>query len=98
MARAQGRVVERDGQRGTTVAIRFIAGDKRRFQTLGTMEQGWTRARAHAELQNVLADVRRGIWTPPKPTQEPVREVDQDPTFHEFASEWFDARKGEWRE
>jgi integrase len=98
MARPQGRVVERDGQRGTTFAIRFVAGSERRYQTLGTTEQGWTRARAHAELQNVLADVRRGIWTPPKPRQEPVRDVDQDPTFHVFASEWFEAHKGEWRE
>jgi integrase len=98
MARPQGRVIERDGQRGTTFAIRFVAGGKRRFQTLGTIEQGWTRARAQTELQNVLADIRRGIWTPPAPRQEPVRNTDQDPTFHEFASEWFDKRKDQWRE
>jgi integrase len=98
MARPQGRVVERDGQRGTTFAIRFVAGGERRYQTLGTTEQGWTRARAHAELLNVLADVRRGIWNPPKSRQEPARDVDQDPTFHVFASEWFDQRKGSWLE
>lgn len=98
MARPQGRVIERDGQRGTTFAIRFIAGGKRRFQTLGTTEQGWTRARAHAELQNKLADVRRGIWTPPEPTPEPVRDVEQDPTFHAFSSDWFNDHKDEWRE
>jgi integrase len=98
MARPQGRVLERGGQHGTTFAIRFVAGGARRYQTLGTEAQGWTRARAQTELQNVLADVRRGVWQPPKPKQEPVRDVDQDPTFHAFASEWFDGHKGEWRD
>jgi integrase len=98
MARPRGRVLERDGQRGTTFAIRFIAGGKRRYQTLGTREQGWTRARARTELQNVLADVRRGIWQPPPPKLEPAVQAGQDPTFHEFASEWFEAHKNEWRE
>jgi integrase len=40
--------------------------------------------------------VRRGIWRPPTP--EPTPEIDQDPTFHEFASRWFESTKGEWRE
>ncbi len=97
MARPQGRVVERDGQHGTTFAIRFMAGGKRRFQTLGTTEQGWTRARAQSELANALADVRRGIWQPPKRQSEPVR-PDSDPSFHEFASEWFNDHKDEWRQ
>src|SRR5438046_8006255 len=98
MARPQGRVIEREGQRGTTFAIRFMAGGRRRFQTLGTREQGWTRARAQTELQNVLADVRRGQWQPPAPRVELVREASSDPTFHEFASDWFEAHKDEWRE
>jgi hypothetical protein len=47
-----------------------------------------------------LEQVRRGIWQPPTDPQ-PVSEPRQVPTFHEFASEWFDgqkvagARKGE---
>jgi len=98
MARPQGRVVERDGQRGTTFAIRFMAGNKRRFQTLGTTEQGWTRARAQTELQNALADVRRGIWQPPTPQTEPTPASSSNPSFHEFASEWFDGRKDSWRQ
>ncbi|MGH2901816.1 MAG: tyrosine-type recombinase/integrase, partial [Solirubrobacteraceae bacterium] len=43
------------------------------------------------ELQNVLADVRRGIWQPPAPAVEPQGPT--DPTFHEFASDWFDAKR-----
>jgi integrase len=40
----------------------------------------------------VLADVRRGIWQPPA---DPVAATEprEVPTFHEFASEWFEAQK-----
>jgi hypothetical protein len=41
----------------------------------------------------VLADVRRGIRRPPEP--EPA--IDQDPTFHEFASQWFEVTRAELR-
>ena len=42
---------------------------------------GWTRQRAQEELENVLADVRRGIWQAPEP--EPViEEPRREPTFH----------------
>jgi integrase len=94
MARkATGQVIEpRDG-RGW--AIRFRAYGERRYLTLGRAEEGWDRERAEAELRHVLADVERGIWRPPKPEPvEPPREV---PTFHEFASEWLDARRSELR-
>src|SRR5262249_42769809 len=42
----------------------------------------------------VLADVRRGIWRPIEP---PPAKPAQDPTFHEFATRWFEASKHEWR-
>jgi integrase len=82
---ATGQVVEKPNRRGTTFGLRFRAYGERRYVTL---PDGTSRAEAELELQNVLADVRRGIW---KPTLvEPV-EVPVDPTFHEFASEWFKA-------
>jgi len=59
--------------------------------TLGPRRDGWTCEKAETELQNVLADVRRGIWQPPDPLPTPAR---QDVNFHEFASEWLAARKG----
>jgi integrase len=85
-----GQVVE-DPRRGT-FGLRFRALGKRRYKGLGRC----TQAEAEAELQNILADVRRGIWRPPTPTPAPEapREV---PTFHEFASEWFDAKRRELR-
>lgn len=88
---ATGQVVEKDGKRGTTFALRFRAYGQRQYVTLGTREDGWTWARAEEELSNVLADVRRGIWKPP--VVETVPEPRAMPTFHEFASEWFAAQK-----
>lgn len=96
--KSTGGVVEKQTSQGTVFALRFRALGKRHYVTLGYASEGWTRARAEDELANVLADVRRGIWQPPKPTAatEPAP-TKPDPTFHEFASRWFAARKIELR-
>lgn len=91
--RATGQVVEpRDGR---AWALRFRAYGKRRYLTLGTTAEGWSRQRAEAELRHVLADVERGIWKPHEP--DPVQVPAEIPTFHEFASEWLANRKPELR-
>jgi hypothetical protein len=71
-------------------ALRFTAYGERRYVTLGSPEEGWSQARAEADLENVLADVRRGIWKPhlvelPAEPEGPRK----DPTFHEFATKRF---------
>jgi integrase len=92
--RATGSVIEPKDGRGW--AIRFRAYGERRSVTLGDSGKGWNRQRAEDELANVQADVRRGTWHPPEPaTVEGPVEV---PTFHEFASEWFDGAAPGWRE
>lgn len=80
-------------------ALRFRAYGRRRCVTLGTSEEGWTRAKAAEELQNVLADVRRGLWAPPRrgAGEQAASKQVEDPTFHEFAADWFKARRNEWR-
>ena len=40
--------------------------------------------------------MRLGTWSPPEP--EPAPAVESDPTFHDFASDWYEASKGEWRD
>jgi hypothetical protein len=92
---ATGQVVVDKRRRSPTYSLRFRAYGRREYVTLGTAEDGWTPAKAQTELAHVMADVQRGIWRPPEP--EPAPEIDRDPTFHEFASQWFDASKGEWR-
>ena len=93
--RATGQVVVKQGKQGTTFALRFRANGERRYVTLGTAAEGWNARRAEEELANVLADVRRGIWKPP--VADVARALAEDPTFHEFASEWFDRHRPEWR-
>lgn len=78
-----------------TFGLRFTANGKRRYVRLGTASEGWTPTTAHAELQNVLADVRRGIWQPASPP--PAPEAKEDPTFHQFATDWVAAVRGELR-
>jgi integrase len=97
MARkATGQVIAPKGKQQRSFAIRFPAYGKRRFVTLGRPEDGWTRQKAEEELQNVLADVRRGIWQPDEPTPAPA-EPEPEPTFHEFATAWLRNGESGWR-
>ena len=78
-------------RRSPTFALRFRAYGRREYVRLGTAAEGWTRAKAQTELQNVMADVRRGIWRPP--VVEVVQAPREMPTFHAFATEWFERHK-----
>jgi integrase len=91
-ARMVGNVTERQTRRGRVYGLRFTAYGTRRHVTL---EDGTTREQAEKELRRVRSEVERGVWQPPTPppTVEPL----SDPTFHEFATDWFEASKGEWR-
>jgi integrase len=91
--RLTGQVLVREGPRGRVFALRFRAYGKREYFTLGSAEEGWTRAKAEEELENVLADVRRGIWKPPE--RESVAVPRKEPTFHEFASEWYASKENQ---
>ena len=71
--RSEGQVVERHWKSGRGYALRFRAYGERQYLTLGLEAEGWDRKRAEEELANVMADVRRGLWTPP--TRRPVRGV-----------------------
>jgi len=92
--KSKGQVLERERDHDVVFALRFYAYGKRRYLTLGGRSEGWTRERAEVELQNVLADVRRGIWQPDEPVEEPQPPA-REPTFHEFASEWLQGRQAD---
>ena len=85
-----GSVVEKRAAAGTTYGIRFTAYSKRRYQTLDVA----TRAEAELAQQDVLADVRRGIWRAPA---EHVQAEPAMPDFHTFASEWYARYEHEWQ-
>ena len=46
---------------------------------------------AQRELAVVLRDVDLGTWRPPRPDPAPAKNA--NPTFHEFASDWFAAKQ-----
>jgi integrase len=99
-ARSRGQVLESTWKSGRGYALRFIAYGERRYLTLGLETDGWTRGRAEEELQNILADVRRGIWIAPD-RHHPSRDHGTEggggeaPLFGPFALGLAAARKAE---
>jgi integrase len=92
MARpATGQVIVDQRRRSPSYGLRFRAYGKREYVALGSAAEGWTRAKAQTELQNILADVRRGIWQPQ--VREVIEAPREMPTFHVFASEWFERQR-----
>lgn len=91
---ATGQLVERRGNKGTTYAARFHARGARQYVTLGCSWEGYTRRQAETDFADILADVRRGMWRPPTPAAANTP-AQSDPTFHEFASEWYESRRRE---
>ncbi len=95
-----GQLLEREWRSGRTYAVRVHAYGRRHYLTLGSSGDGWTRSQAEDELQNILADIRRGIWTPPRPARARTAKPSADergakPTFHRFASQWLAGRRNE---
>lgn len=86
---ATGTVIEKSTARGLVFALRFRAYGQRRYVTLGTTDEGWTRGKADDELRLVLAQVARGVWMPPEDAP-PAPAVPVDPVFLDFASEWLE--------
>jgi integrase len=92
MARPVTGAVIADKRRQTRrYALRFSAYGKRRFVTLGTSEEGWTATSAKQELERTLAAVRLNQWRPR--VAEAVEAPPEIPTFHVFASEWWERNK-----
>jgi len=99
--RPEGQVLERHWKSGRGYALRFRAFGERQYLTLGLETDGWDRRRAEEELANVMADVRRGIWTPPTRRARragAAEAADAMPTFDSFARSLMAARKGEMSE
>jgi integrase len=97
--RSQGQVIERAWKSGRSYALRFLAYGERHYLTLGSERDGWSRKRAEQELQDILADVRRGLWIPPdrRPGTRDGAAGDAEPAplFGPFATDWLKARQTE---
>lgn len=100
-ARSKGRVLERNWKNGRGYALRFWAYGEREYLTLGFEHDGWTSKRAEEELENILADVRRGIWVSPK-KKKPRAEAEDEASegsattiFGPFARQLVASREGQ---
>lgn len=98
--RPGGEVLERRWKAGRGYALRFTAYGERRYLTLGLESEGWDRGKAEVELQNVMADVRRGLWVPPpKSSRRGPSGADEGPRemplFGPFAEGIVASRRGQ---
>ena len=98
-ARKEGEVKVREWKAGRGYALRFRAYGERQYVTLGFERDGWTWEKAEEELQNILADVRRGLWVPPQKKRRrgagEEDRPDQVPAFGPFATGLTAAREGQ---
>jgi integrase len=95
-ARKEGSVLVRERKSGPIYALRFRVYGERQYMTLGFEREGWDLAKAEVELQNVLADVRRGLWTPPKKCRARERaESGEAQPFGPFAVGLTESREGQ---
>jgi integrase len=93
--RATGQVLAYERKDGlTSWYLRVRAYGGRHRINLGTELDGWTRARARIELQNVLAKIQAGLWEPSAPQATAL----DDPTFHQFASSWLARRRPSYKQ
>jgi len=74
----------------TSYGVRFRYAGKRRYVTL----RATTPKEAESAAAHLMADVQRGLWTPPE-DREPEPEPRAIPTFYEFASDWLTAQRTE---
>ena len=53
---------------------------------------GWSERTARVELRNIIARIEAGVWERPKPKPPVEKQFAQMPTFHEYASDWLQAK------
>ncbi len=88
-----GSITEHTAADGTVYrSLRFYAYGKRRRVPLGPV----TREEAERRLGHVLADVDRGAWKPAEPAPPPAEPV-AEPTFHEYAEQWWVQNERQWK-
>lgn len=104
MARAAtgGIAVETLGDGTLAFRLRFRANGKRQTVYLHEARAcdcgcggggGWNERTAAVELENVLARVKAGVWTPPETRSRASAAADPGvPSFHEYSSQWLQAR------
>ena len=85
----KGSITEHVSTDGHTYrSLRFQVKGRRHRVPLGPVSA----EAAETALRQTIADVERGIWTPPTTIEAPPEQTTV-PTFHEFAEEWWTLAK-----
>lgn len=103
-ANGEGEVVPRIGKTGISYALRFVAYGEREYLTLDSrlfdgMDLETAEELAGEKLKDILAEVRLGIWIPPKKRKaggSPDAAAEAEPQrFGPFATDLVDGREGQ---
>jgi hypothetical protein len=83
-------------RRSPSFGLRFRAYDHASTSHSGQQQKAGRKRRRRPSYRtsSPTCDVASGALLRPAPAPE----IDRDPTFHEFAPQWFESTKGEWRE
>lgn len=98
--RCENNVIERPCGGSKVFALRFPAYGRRRYLTLGTSAEGWTRRRGEEEMDVIRAEVERGAWVPPPPRHRAADDAggrDDGALFGSFAKSQVRERRDEVR-
>jgi integrase len=86
-----------EDDRTITYGARLRAYGRRHRLVFGTNHQGWNRIRAEVEVEQILQQVQRGTWTPPKGRTSVTHSRRAPPDGHQpfgpFARRIIDAMK-----
>ena len=95
--RATGRIEPHDWADGRTVTFRLKvrAHGQRYTITLGSNHAGWSMERAQVELEQIMGQIERGTWEPPKKGAAVANELDRDETLRVTAYRWWQRRRTE---
>ena len=95
--RATGRIEPHEWADGRTVTFRLkVRAEGRRYTiTLGANHAGWSTERAQVELEQIMAQIERGTWQPPKKKAADATDLDRDETLRVTAYRWWQRRKSE---
>lgn len=96
---ARGNVIVKTLSDGTRVfKLRFRVHGRREMRVVHERRGckcgcggGWNERTAQIELENILAQVKVGVWKKRKPA--PTVAAARIPTFHEYASKWLEDKK-----
>lgn len=93
MRRPTGQIYTNRTKAGRSYGVRFRWNGRRHYRTIGHSADGWTKRKAEAEIERLMAALWAGVWDPDTDRRESEPEPARDETFEEFALGWYDRKR-----